>query len=169
MKPIKPILFLLIIGVLASCAKPDIATPAPTPEAIQVFYPPTMQFWADSLANCASKNPQIALYYFPSFSNRDISENDIIIFNLGQATQGMDNAFISQIGWDQLAVLVNVSNKTPQLSREEIQAIYSGQVSNWGEDQKLPIQVWVLPEDDPYNEIFNIKFKILSILIIKLI
>jgi hypothetical protein len=158
MKLLKPILFLLIIGVLVSCAKPDIATPAPTPEAIQVFYPPTMKFWANSLANCASNNPQVALYFFPSFSSRDIIENNTIILNLGQATQGMGNIFISQIGWDKLAVVVNVSNKTPQLSQEEIQRIFSGQVSNWGEGQKLPIQVWVLPEDDPYNLIFNTAF-----------
>ena len=113
-----------------------------------------MQFWANNLTNCASKNPQVALYFFPSFSNRNISENNIIL-NLGQATQGMGDVFISQIGWDQLAVVVNVSNKTPQLSQEEIKRIFSGQVSTWWKGQNLPIQVWVLPEEDPYNEIFN--------------
>jgi hypothetical protein len=154
MKNLKPGLFLFVIITLASCAKADIATPAPTQEAINVFYPPTMQFWADSLANCASNDPHIALYFFPLFTPSEVGGKDILL-GLGQATQDDGDAFLSQVGWDQLVIVVNASNKTSHLSQEEIEQIFSGKVTEWMGGQKLPVKVWVFPSDDPNTKVFN--------------
>jgi hypothetical protein len=156
---LKPGLFLLVIYILSACANAEIATPAPTQEAIRVFYPPTMQFWADSLANCASNNPHIGLYFFPIYYPSDISGQDIVL-NLGPDVQGSDNAYLSQVGWDQLVVIVNVSNPTSQLSQEGIEQIFSGELSLWMNGQELPIQVWVLPSNDPNTLVFNNTFMV---------
>ncbi len=57
-------LFLLgVIFFLASCGSPELAIPAPTPEAIQISYPAALKPWADKIAICASSNPLIALYF----------------------------------------------------------------------------------------------------------
>jgi hypothetical protein len=153
----KPGLFLLFIFILSACTNAEMATPAPTQEAIRVFYPPTMQFWADSLANCASNNPKIGLYFFPIYNSVDITRQDIIL-SLDQAAQGSDHAYLSQVGWDQLVVIVNADNPMSQLSREGVEQIFSGGQSIWMEDQTLPIQVWVLPVDDPFTQVFNNTF-----------
>jgi hypothetical protein len=151
---LKPGLFLIVIYILSACTFAEFATPAPTQEAIRVFYPPTMQFWADSLSNCASNDPQIGLYFFPIYTPSNITEQDILL-SLDPDAEAADHAYLSQVGWDQLVVIVNVSNPTSQLSQEGIEQIYSGEVSMWMEDQTLAIQVWVLPGDDPSALLFN--------------
>jgi len=154
---LKPGLFLLVIFILTACTNAEIVPPAPTQAAIKVFYPPTMQFWADSLANCASNNPQIGLYFFPSYTPSDMTGQDIML-SLGLDAEATDNAYLSQVGWDQLVVIVNVSNPTSQLLKDEIEQIFSGEISTWMEDQTLAIQVWVLPNDDPNTLVFNNTF-----------
>jgi hypothetical protein len=151
---LKPGLFLIVIYILSACTNAEIVSPAPTQEAIRVFYPPTMQFWADSLTNCASNNPQIGLYFFPVYTPNEITGQDILL-SLSPDAEAIDQAYLSQVGWDQLVLIVNVSNSTSQLSREGIEQIFSGGVSMWMDDQTVPIQVWVLPGDDPSTPVFN--------------
>jgi hypothetical protein len=154
---LKPGLFLIVIYILSACANAEIVSPAPTQEAIRVFYPPTMQFWADRLANCASNNPQIGLYFFSVYTPSEITGQDILL-SLGGDAEATNHAYLSQVGWDQLVVIVNVSNSTSQLTRERIEQIFSGEESMWLEDQTVPIQVWVLPGDDPSTLVFNSTF-----------
>ena len=153
MMKVKHITLFFLSVFMAACAKAELASPAPTPQAIQVYYAPTMQFWANSLANCASNNSHSALYFFATYDKFHIGE-DHIVLDLGQTTQNIDDAFQSQVGWEQLVIVVNVSNHTSQLSQEEIQQIFSGDSTKWGENQQLPIQVWSLPDDDPYTKVF---------------
>jgi len=62
--------------------------------------------------------------------------------------------YASQVGWEQIAVIVNNNNPTVRLSTEEIQAIFSGQVLSWADGSGDPIQVWVFPIGDPIRTIF---------------
>jgi hypothetical protein len=147
--------YLLVVAIfLSACATPVIATPAPTPEAIQVFYPPSLKYWADSLANCALNYPQQSLFFIPTYSTNELRENDIFL-NFGQTIPSDRNAFLSQLGLDQVVLVVNTANQASQLSKHEIQQIFSGKVSNWDKGLGQTIQVWVLPDDDPTRTLFD--------------
>jgi hypothetical protein len=150
----KQILWLILAMSLSACGTAELATPAPTSEAIQVFYPSSFQFWANSIANCAANNPLIALYFLPAYSTSDIHENDIIL-DIGQATRDNGKTFLSQVGWDQVVVLVNTANPAAQLSKDELNLIFSGQVTKWKQRPEQPIQVWVLPDGEPARRIFD--------------
>jgi len=144
-----------LILLLSACGSPDVSTPAPTPEAINVTYPPALQAWADQLANCAADKPQIALYFIQSETlDTTIRANDIML-KLGQSTPDNSDSFLSQVGWEQVVVVVNTDNQLSQLSTDEVKIIFSGQLAKWGNGSGQPIQVWVSPEGESTRKIFN--------------
>jgi ABC-type phosphate transport system substrate-binding protein len=148
----------LLLGmafILAACGSPAIATPAPTPEAIQITYPTSLQKWMDNLARCAADYPQVALY---------VNQANIWIGNLSQAEAALEFAqlntetsdfYLTQLGWEQLVVVVNQENTLSKLPTDRLTAIFSGQTSKWLGASSLPIQVWVLPEGDPVRTLFD--------------
>lgn len=144
-----------LLLLLTACGTPDISTPAPTPEAIKVMYPPALQPWANNLANCASDNPQIALYFMQSTAlPANILANEIVL-EFGQATQDIPASNLFQVGWEQVVVVVNTDNQLSQLSNDELKLIFSGQISKWENGSGQPIQVWVLPEGELTRTIFD--------------
>jgi len=148
------LLFGLVL-LLSTCGTPDVSTPAPTSLAIKLFYPAALQPWADKLANCATNNPQIALYFMQSSGlDANLLANDIAL-ELGQSTQDIPGTNLFQVGWEQVVVVVNKDNQLAQLSNEDLKSIFSGQVSKWKNASNQPIQVWVMPEGEPTRTIFD--------------
>ncbi len=148
------LLFGLVL-LLSTCGAPDVSTPAPTPEAIRLFYPAAMQPWADKMVNCATNEPQIALYFMQSTAlDTNLRANDIAL-DLGQSTQDIPGSNLFQVGWEQIVVVVNKDNQSSQLSNEVLKSIFSGQVSKWENATNQSIQVWVMLEGDPTRTIFD--------------
>jgi hypothetical protein len=149
---------LSLILLLSACGAPAISTPLPTPQAIGVTYPLALQPWADKLSICASGNSQVALYFNPSNNpGTSIPSNDILLV-LGQPVINESQGYSSQVGMEQIVVIVNKENPLEQLSMDEIGSIFSGQLSTWPEGSGQPIQVWVLPEGDPARKPFDQTF-----------
>jgi hypothetical protein len=149
------LVILSLILFLTACGAPAESTPAPTPQAIGVTYPPALQPWADKLSGCASGNSQVALYFNPTNDQgSSILSNDIVL-ELGQPTINKSVGYRSQVGSEQIVLIVNKANPSEQLSKDEIGLIFSGQQSTWTEASGEPIQVWVLPDGDPTRRIFD--------------
>jgi hypothetical protein len=150
--------YLLLFGLvlfLSACGMADVSTPAPTPVAIKIIYPPTLLAWADSLASCANKNPHVALYFIQSDApDADIQPNDIVL-EYGNPVIKSDVTYLFQVGWDQVVVLVNQENSLTQLSIDELKSIFSGQALLSENASRQFTQVWVLPEGEPTRRIFD--------------
>jgi len=145
----KHLLLLGLILLLAACGVPEESTPAPTPEAIQVVYPAALKPWADKFAGCASTNPLVALYFNQSPGvDTNIDPNNVVL-ELGEPTQNEGISYLSQVGLEQIALIVNQDNNLSKLSSDTFQSIYSGQTQSWDGDSGQRIQVWVLPNGDP--------------------
>lgn len=148
------ILFALIL-LLTACGTPVASTPAPTPQALNVIYPPALQPWADRLAVCASDNAMIALYFKPSAAQEhDILSNDIVL-EWGQSAQTRADSDLFQVGVEQLVVVVNKDNPLTQLSSDELSSIFSGQMTKWDNSTSKPVYVWVFPEGEPTRTLFD--------------
>jgi ABC-type phosphate transport system substrate-binding protein len=74
---------------------------------------------------------------------------------LGQPVLGTNSTYLSQVGHEQIDVIVNRDNPVSQLSTAELRSIFSGQQATWNNASAMPIQVWVLPEADPLRVIFD--------------
>lgn len=151
----KQLLLFGLIVLLAACGSPEASTPAPTPEAIHVLYPAALKPWADKLAGCASANPMIALYFTQSPTLDTNIFADEVVLELGDPSQKGVTSYLSQVGWEQIVVVVNQGNDLSQLSTSKLQSIYSSQTSIWENGSGKPIQVWVLPNGDPTRTIFD--------------
>jgi len=152
----KHLILLGVIFFLASCGTPELATPAPTPEAIQVSYPAALKPWADKLAICASSNPLIALYFAqsPDPTPSSIFAEEVVL-ELGDPATRDASMYLSQVGWEQIIVVVNQDNLLSKLSIDNIRLIYSGIKSTWENGSDQHIQVWVLPDGDPTRISFD--------------
>jgi hypothetical protein len=151
----KRLLYAVLTIFLVSCSTPEIRTPAPTPEPIQVIYSPSLSPWANKISTCASKNPLIALYYNPSpIVDMNINLNSVVL-QLGESSESVDNSSLSQIGWEQIAVISNQERDLSQLTRSDLQSIYSGITKSWDGDTGQPIQVWVFPVEQAVRKYFD--------------
>jgi hypothetical protein len=151
----KPLLVLCLVLLLSACGTPQSATPAPTPQAIIVIYPPDLQPWVDRLGVCADNNPLSALFIRPSNKYDPNISPDEIALVLNPTGEQTGKNFASQVGQEQLVVVVNRDNPISQLSAEELRSIYSGRTVAWQAGSGGTIQVWVLPQDDPVRRVFD--------------
>ena len=152
----KQLLLFGMVLILSACGSAGVSTPAPTPQAINIIYPAALQPWADAITRCSSGNPQVALYFLHSeIVDTNVGPNDIILefSNPGISSEGI---YLSQVGWEQVVVVVNTENPVSQLSNAELKAIYSGQATNFDSDAGQPFQLWVLPDDEPTRLIFDL-------------
>ena len=151
----KHLLLLGLILALTACGIPEESTPAPTPEAIQVVYPAALKPWADKFAECASINPLVALYFNQSPGvDTNLDPNNVVL-EMGEPTPIDGASYLSQVGSEQIALIINQENHLSQLSSDTIQSIYSGQTQNWDSASGQRIQVWVLPNGDPVRLYFD--------------
>ncbi len=152
----KRLLLLGLIMIFSACESAGVSTPAPTPQAINVIYPAALQPWADAIARCSSGDPQVGVYFFRSeILDTHVGPNDIIL-QLGSPGISSDGIYLSQVGWEQVVVVVNIENPLSQLTNAELKSIFSGQAINFDVSSGQPFQVWVLPEEDPTRHIFDL-------------
>ncbi|NJD57929.1 MAG: hypothetical protein C3F13_07835 [Anaerolineales bacterium] len=151
----KHLAILCLILVLSACSPLQVATPAPTPLAITVTYLPTLQPWVDQLGECASKNPLAALFVLPTNELDQNIQQDEIMLILDPTSEQTAGRYASQVGRDQIVVIVNEANEVSALSAEELRSIFTGLMTSWQEGRIQTIQVWVLPQGDPVRRVFD--------------
>ncbi len=152
---LKHLAWLGFILILAACATPGALTPGPTPGTINIYYPSALQPWADKLAGCAGNALNAAVYFTQSDGlTPNLGSNDIGLA-IGDPSQKTKGQYLAQIGWEQVVVVVNQSNPITQISTDQLNQIFSGQVSTWEDDPAGSIQVWVLPPGDPIEQLFT--------------
>ena len=102
---IKHFLLFSLMLQLAACGMPEMRTPAPTPQAIHVIYPPSLTRWADKFTACATKEPLVGVYFIESTIPSTQITSDEILLELGRPTEFDLSPSVSQIGLEQIAVV----------------------------------------------------------------
>jgi PBP superfamily domain len=151
----KCLLVSVMCVLLSACGTPITPTPAPTPEAINILYPASLQPWADRMSSCAAGDPDMALYFFQQANPSPGTNPDEIELAMGQPSKDKPGAELYQVGWEQVVVVVNQDNPVTKLSGSMLKDIYLGQMSNWEDGSGQPIQAWVLPEGDPAQRAYE--------------
>ena len=139
-----------------ACGVPEESTPAATPEAIRVVFPPALKPWADKVATCAASNPAAALYFIQSLGTTASLGPNVVILELGEPSAQESGSFSSQVGMEQITIITNQNNNLSQLSSDTLQSIFAGQIQTWDGDNGEQIQVWVLPNGDPVRKYFDL-------------
>jgi phosphate transport system substrate-binding protein len=150
------ILFLYAL-VLAACGTPPSAYPLPTPQGIFVTYPPELRPYADALASCAQQYPDISIYLEETVEELLPNQQTDVFLALGGTPAALSDWYATLLSDDTLVVTVNQQNPLRSLSREELRAIWSGNVSDWQAlgGQENDIQVWAYPTRNTLRKYFD--------------
>lgn len=150
-----PLALLILVFLLAACGVPEVSTPAPTPQAIQVFYPDSLKPYADKLAACAAGNPLVALYFLPPPAQPDSLAAGDLLLSLGNPDVSVTSYYLSQVGTERIIVVANQQNQITQLSIDTLRSMYSGGITRWETGSGKPLQVWILPAEDAVRRAFD--------------
>ena len=91
----------------------------------------------------------MAVYFTQSPGTQTAEFSDQINLELGEPREVNPPSYLSLLGKEQVVVIVNQANPRVEFSREELQAIFSGQTASWNSSPDQPVKVWVLPAGDP--------------------
>jgi hypothetical protein len=125
---------------LAGCTDSAEPTPTPPPITLAVDVTPSTRSVIPALNRCAAEIEGLKLIIeerYPEFS-----EGDLLV-RLGEPAQMA--GFAAQIGQEQLTVLINPQNTTGSLTTDDIQGLFSGQITNWAQlgGPDAAVSVWV--------------------------
>ena len=151
----------LCLFVAAACgAAPSADLPA-SPQPILVIYRPAAQAVLPELAACAANYPTIAIYAQPDV--RPLPEiradpeigADLILY-LGDDGLSESAYTATLLGYETLVVIVNANNPLASLTRQELQAIYTGETNTWQVgDQETEIQAWTYATQEGARHTFE--------------
>ncbi len=141
-------LYLLLVFLLTSCTSNVL--PADVDEQIiRVYVSPAVKPWLEDIYDCAARSPEWLVERTP----------DITLANLVlrvDHTSSLSGAPY-QIGEVELVLLLNADNPLSQLSRQEVQSIFTGNIRNWAEvgGDNAEIQIWAYPTEGDLQQVFR--------------
>lgn len=143
---------LALLLLIVACSPVVTATPAPTPQAVRVAYPPSLRLLGEALNSCALANPAIALLVFETpASNLEAVDADLLLW-FGEPPESA--GFSAPLAREEIVWIVNPENPVRRLSVEEVKSLLSGKTANWGRlvDFDRPVSVWAYPLENEIQE-----------------
>lgn len=150
-------LALAAVWLLSACGTPPVATPAPTPQAVFLTYPPELRPYAEALAACARQYPEIALYLNETLAEPASDGQSSLFLAMGSQPSSLSDWKATLMAEERLVVVVNQANPLESLSVEQLRALWSGRLPSW---QALgggaeAVQVWTYAEGTALGERFE--------------
>lgn len=138
------------VCLLAGCAAPPTATPAPTPVAVRVAFTPTLRLWQGRLAECAAGVPGLVLFTeeMPAGS-LDVTRFDTFL-RLGYPPQAGQAVYAAALGEMEIGVIVQRTNPLKDMDLDTLRAIFEGHTTQWEDGSS--IQPWTYPVGDDVRQ-----------------
>jgi len=145
----------LILLILAACSSAPAARSVPTLQSFTVALPATLDWLRPVFAACTLETGA-------AIRTEVLPETPDLVLQWGAPAELP--AFHALLVSDDLVVVVHPQNPLPELTREQAQAIFSGQVAAWGhymgdctncsELIASGVSVWLYPETEPARDWF---------------
>jgi phosphate transport system substrate-binding protein len=147
-------LILLICILIAGCSTLATGTIPPSPQPVQVAFPPSLEPVREALATCAKEYPQIVLIIDTRSGILDFEDNDITIW-WGDKPLEVNQAF--PLAQDELVVIANRDNPIQELTANELANLFNGRVEQWSEinDYQGSVSVWTYTDGSQLGKTFR--------------
>ena len=161
------ILLLILFSVLlSSCEQEEtVSTPEPTLEIINLQILPELEPLTPKISQCANSIEGLGIYTEIVVHNEiDLDKADLVL-RLGQRQE--NDPYVAVMGYEELVLIRGNEVPVSSLSIESIIAIYSGEITNWGDVPELkeqeidinqPLQTLSYPEGNIVRELFSRSF-----------
>jgi hypothetical protein len=147
------LVFLVSLGLVA-CSSVPVSSPPATPQAVTFVLTPALRPLTSTLHDCVAAQPGISLYLEERSVFSLNSAGEEIYLRLGYLPEA---GYAVQLGWEQLAVIVNTANPVSSLSTDELHGLFGGQLERWevlgGEGGA--VQVWVYAAGEDIRQTFD--------------
>jgi len=143
--------------LLAGCNPPATATIPPSPVPLSVSYSPYLARIQDALHACALSLPESAIFFDQTpGSEQEFMEHDLVIW-WGDKPAAVDYAYA--LNQDDLVVILNPENPKQELSKQELNALFSGRIERWTDIGTLDqlTAIWIYPEGNLLSEVFKLE------------
>ncbi len=146
----------LVIGLAAACTQAAPPVIVPTPQSWRIQYTPALAWMAPEFNLCIRQQPGDALIVSEKpASALDVAQAQITL-RWGAAPE--NTGYLTELGSDDLVVVVNPQNPVRNLTGSQIRDIFSGANRTWSAYAKgnpNPIQVWVYPTGNEIRQYFE--------------
>jgi DNA-binding transcriptional LysR family regulator len=138
------------MAITAACSPVHNVTPIPTPQVVEVAYPPSLRLVEEALNSCDLADEEISLQVFeiPGEALKD-SNADLILWS-GEPPGSA--GYSAPLALERIVFIVHPQNPARSLTLEQINALYQGEIENWEVMVEMdePVTVWAYP---PGNEV----------------
>jgi hypothetical protein len=148
----RELIFIIIVGILLnSCTSNTVAA---TPEQLTVQFTAASATWLTALYDCAGTDVIQAEQRAADFLN--LQATDVVI-RIGLPEHLTSHSY--QVGTEDILVIVNPQNPVRHLSADQARGLFTGQIVTWKtiNDTNAPVQVWVFPDGEDVQQIFEQK------------
>jgi len=148
-------LVVISIALFRTHNLPQVTSPLQTPVALQVALSPEIRPLENTLQECAQKISGIALFINEITSlSLDVQKYDLTFRLSADPTLP---PFVSQIGVENILVVLHPSNTIANLSLADLRSLFTGAISNWESlnGKQIPVSVWVYAPDNSISRIFK--------------
>ncbi len=143
---------LFAVLILAGCTAQEEIPPTPAPEVLTLNITPAAWPVVPAVNACAASLSGFQVEIEERFASQADRE---LLIRLGEPPNA--SGFLAQIAADELAVALHPEHTNASLTTEDIQAIFSGQVTSWAEyglDEE-PVEIWVPLAVDETRLVFD--------------
>ncbi len=152
-------LFCLFALILTACqGTVPTAQPIITPEIWQIQLTPALQWMEPGLNLCTNRQLGLGLDTFERPAAELDSHPADITLRWGAPEHLTGHAVV--LAYDELIMVVNTQNPIQSLSQKDIQAIYTGTISNWKNFKQSAsfdqnIRAWGYPDGEETQQVFT--------------
>lgn len=139
--------------LLPSCGNPSSATSILTPEIVVLSYPPSLLPLVNHLSACANQDAGISLYLNETIRINPPGAYQNLYLKLGGNLDGLEDFTATLMYQESIILIAHPSNRTPSLSFDEVQALFSSEPTAWLNGEV--VQVWLYPEGDEIRRLFD--------------
>lgn len=158
-----PLLILLLPWIIGACSNNhDAETPPPEMDLVTLQIASELSHWLPSVASCAAEIPDFAIYteVLPQ-SDFDLDKAELVM-RVGARSD--TDPSVAIMGVETLVVVAGSQLPLTSLSKDSLQAIFTGSITHWDAVKEMnetgnalsePIQTLSYPESHPLRDLFE--------------
>jgi hypothetical protein len=151
----KVLIPVLLVFLLTACGSATVVPPTvtPVPVWIKLQFSPSLDSLRADFNTCLPPDTGLAVQEAPGLAF-PVDEADV---HLVWASPEQIEGFASELGSEELVVIVHPQNEIPEMDLEDLRLVYSGELTDWDflGQSPLPLRAYLLPEGSDSRQLFT--------------
>ena len=121
-------------------------------EVIDLQIIPELQHWLPEIAACAESIPEFGITTHILPDNALALNSTDLIIRLG--TRRESDPYVTVLGTEEIVIVIGANVPLSSINHNDLLNIYSGKMTDWGDETGSTIQTFSFPEGSTLQQIF---------------